>query len=82
MFGETPGESVVKVCCGPRCGAEPGHRAIYAAVEAAAQGESVRPAMCQGWCGLGVTVVLPDQTPIKISDSREVPLVWKLRTGG
>ena len=52
---------VVLVCCGPRCGTEPGHRAVYAAAERAAgdAGYETAPAMCRGVCYGGVTVVLP-----------------------
>ena len=60
----------LKVCCGPRCGAEPGHRLIYAAVESAAT-LPVRPMLCQGLCGQGVTVALPDGTREKVRDTAE-----------
>ena len=54
-----PGALPVRVCCGPRCGAEPGHRAIYRAVERAA-GCPVEPTLCRAFCGGGVTLVLPN----------------------
>lgn len=63
----------LKVCCGPRCGAWPGHRAVYAAVEAASA-LSVRPTLCQGRCGGGVTVVLPRGSApdhVKIADAAD-----------
>ena len=60
----------VKVCCGPRCGAEPGHRLIYSAVESAST-LPVRPMLCQGLCGQGVTVALPDGTREKVRDTAE-----------
>jgi len=64
------GLPTVKICCGPRCGAEPGHRAIYAAVEKAAQTENITavPTMCRGECGSGVSVVLPEGQITKIQD--------------
>ena len=67
MFGPA-----IKICCGPRCGAESGQRAIYAALEASVpDGLIIRPVMCQGECGLGVTLVLPDGEKHKIRDARE-----------
>jgi hypothetical protein len=57
-FGDELGPAI-RVCCGPRCGQEPGHRAIYSAVESAAGCTAVRPTMCRGLCGAGVTIVLP-----------------------
>ena len=48
----------LRICCGPRCGAEPGHRAIYRAIEKAAHC-LVEPTLCRALCGAGVTVVLP-----------------------
>jgi NADH:ubiquinone oxidoreductase subunit E len=60
----------VKICCGPRCGAEPGHRLIYAAVESVVT-VTVRPMLCQGLCGQGVTVTLPNGTSRKIRDTAE-----------
>jgi hypothetical protein len=69
-FGDIGGRRTVKVCCGPRCGAEPGHRAVYRAVEAAVA-DPVVPTLCQGLCGYGVTVVLPDGDKRKIRDARE-----------
>lgn len=73
MFGETPGVSRLKVCCGPRCGVWPGHRAIYAAAERAAaeQDTATLPTMCQGLCGNGVTLVLPGGDKVKAGDARE-----------
>ncbi|GEM_PF-5656280 len=62
----------IKVCCGPRCGAEPGHRAIYDAVETGAGGElPVLPTLCRGYCTGGVTVVRPDGEKLKARDARE-----------
>ena len=57
----------VKVCCGPRCGAEPGHRAIYDAAEAGAAGAGVDtlPTLCRGLCTGGVTLVLPGGEKLK-----------------
>lgn len=77
MFGvEATGDESrtrFRVCCGPRCGAEPGHRAVYAAAERAAANRDadIIPTMCQGFCGLGVTLALPDGTRIKLRDARE-----------
>ena len=69
MFGGTP---CVKICCGPRCGVEPDHRAICDAAETAAPDACpVVPTMCRGLCGGGVTLVLPDGTPIKARDPQE-----------
>lgn len=56
-FGDDLGPAI-RVCCGPRCGQEPGHRVIYSAVERAAGSVAVRPTMCRGLCGGGVTIVL------------------------
>ncbi|MBC7807709.1 MAG: hypothetical protein H7145_16370 [Akkermansiaceae bacterium] len=69
-----PGEGAtgaVKICCGPRCGAEPGHRLIYTAVEQAASavGLFVVPTMCRSACSGGVTVILPNGTVKKVSDT-------------
>jgi NADH:ubiquinone oxidoreductase subunit E len=56
---------------------EPGHRRLFAAVErAAAAGRNdgdveVLPGMCQGLCGGGVTLTLPDNTRCKAGDARE-----------
>ena len=59
--GFAPGP-VLSICCGPRCGAEPGHRAVYDAIEKRVNvtypDVSVRPTLCQGLCGGGVTVML------------------------
>ncbi len=73
MFGEEANQPTLRVCCGPRCGAEVGHRAIYAAVETAAGTISVavHPTMCQGFCGLGVTLGLPNGEKIKLRDVPE-----------
>lgn len=72
MFGEAPDRAIIRVCCGPRCGVEPGHRAIYAAIEGAATKETeIRPAMCQGLCGEGVTVILPDREKRKVRSVQE-----------
>lgn len=53
---------LVKICCGPRCGAERGHRLLYDAIEKRAletfADAAVLPTMCQGLCGGGVTVVV------------------------
>ncbi len=61
----------VKVCCGPRCGTVPEHRAIYDAVEAACPGVTVVPTMCRGLCGDGVTLVREDGEKIKARDADE-----------
>lgn len=60
----------LKICCGPRCGAEPGHRLIYAAVEQVATdaGLVAVPTMCRSACSGGVTVILPNGTVKKVSD--------------
>ena len=63
MFGDDNGPRV-KVCCGPRCGVLPEHRAVYAAVESAA-GVPVIPTLCRGVCGDGVTVVGADGATAK-----------------
>ena len=53
---------ILSICCGPRCGAEPGHRALYDALEKRVNvlypDAAVRPTLCQGLCGGGVTVML------------------------
>jgi len=74
-FGDTDAPTV-RVCCGPRCGVWPRHRAIYDAAErAAASGGAddlaVAPTMCQGRCGDGVTVVLPSGDKEKARDADE-----------
>lgn len=61
-FGEAG--PVLRVCCGPRCGAWPRHRAIYASIERVASNMTVEPVGCRGECGLGVTVVLPNASAI------------------
>lgn len=77
-FGDT-GEPELRVCCGPRCGAEPGHRLIYGTVEATARrhGLAVRPVMCQGYCHGGVTVLLPDGEARKVRDTAEARAISK-----
>jgi len=70
-FGDVEGRPAVRVCCGPRCGAEPGHRAVYRAVEAAVVPCPVLPTLCQVLCGYGVTVVLPCGDKRKVRDARE-----------
>jgi hypothetical protein len=72
MFGDdiTAGPSI-KVCCGPRCGVDPHHRAIFEAIERAAQPIPVLPTMCQGLCHGGVTVVWPGRVKTKICDAQE-----------
>ena len=67
------GAPCIKVCCGPRCGSEPVHRAVYQAAEVTAdpQNISVLPTMCRGWCGMGVTLVLPSGDTIKARDADE-----------
>ena len=63
----------IKVCCGPRCGAEPGHRAIYDAAEAGASdgGTAVLPTLCRGLCTGGVTLVRPDGEKCKARSADE-----------
>ena len=70
----------VFICCGPRCASEPGHRTVYDAVEkrvlSAFADLSVRPTLCQGLCGGGVTVTIKPapHAPVvkqKIRDIRE-----------
>ena len=63
--------SCVKVCCGPRCGTLPEHRAVYDAVEASRPEGSVVPTMCRGLCGNGVTLVREDGQKIKARDAAE-----------
>ena len=81
LFG-SPSGPLVKICCGPRCGAEPGHRLLYDAVEKrileTIADAAVRPVLCQGLCGGGVTVsvrISPDAPVVKqkirdLSDAR------------
>jgi len=74
-FGEPVNSaSFVRICCGARCGQEPGHRALYQAGEQEAKhcGLEVRPAGCQAMCGLGVTVILPDGERYKAQETQEV----------
>ena len=70
----------VKICCGPRCGVEPNHRAIYEAVETTAT--LVAPTMCRGWCGMGVTLVLPGGDKIKARDAAEARAKLTTTLGG
>lgn len=79
MFGDESSRPVIRICCGPRCGAEPAHRAIYRSVEttAAAAEFDLRPVMCQGLCGSGVTIILPDRHTIKIRDAEEARYPFK-----
>jgi len=79
MFGDDASSRlVIRICCGPRCGAEPGHKAIYASIENTASADfDLRPVMCQGLCGSGVTVVLPDRNKIKIRDAEEARTSFK-----
>jgi len=69
------GTKAVKVCCGPRCGSHPGHRAIYDALERAVQETDpdlpVAPTMCRSHCGDGVTVVAPGGALHKARDPEE-----------
>ena len=60
----------VKVCCGPRCGAHPGHRSLYKTVESHST-LPVVPILCQGLCGEGVTVVSANGDKHKIRDVAE-----------
>ena len=76
------GDDCVKVCCGPRCGVEPNHRTIYAAVEKTAAATLVVPTLCRGWCGLGVTLVLPNGDKIKARDADEARAKLKTTLGG
>jgi len=71
VFGDEGRCPTVKVCCGPRCGVEPSHRAVYAAVEAIVE-TPVIPTMCRGWCGQGVTVVKADGDIFKARDAAHV----------
>jgi hypothetical protein len=68
VFGEDG--PCVKVCCGPRCGVLPEHRAVYAAIENAAR-VSVAPTLCRKLCGHGVTVVRANGTVAKVRDPVE-----------
>lgn len=61
----------VKICCGPRCGMDPQHRAIYQAVEQEHADAMVVPTMCRGLCGAGVTVVREDGVPVKVRNAAE-----------
>jgi len=76
-FGAVDTVKPTRVCCGPRCGAEPGHRLIFAAVEreATRRGIAVVPTLCRGACGRGVTVIAPDGGARKVSDVREAKTV-------
>ena len=67
------GSPCVKICCGPRCGVEPNHRAICDATESASAEAAcpVVPTMCRGLCGGGVTLVLPDGSQTKARDPQE-----------
>jgi hypothetical protein len=53
MFGEEANEQQrkkprrVQVCCGPRCGVCPEHRAVYDAAVAARPPEGVAPTLCR-----------------------------------
>jgi hypothetical protein len=71
VFGDD--DPCVKVCCGPRCGVLPEHRAVYAAVEMAARGADQRvvPTLCRGLCGDGVTVVRANGDTAKARDPAE-----------
>ena len=71
MFGD--GGPCVKVCCGPRCGVLPEHRAVYAAVESVARGTDINvlPTLCRGFCGDGVTLVRTDGAKVKAHDAAE-----------
>ena len=85
MFGDTPdGAPTLRVCCGPRCGAEANHREVYAVVETTvADRGRVQPAMCQGMCGLGVTLVLPGGAKVKlrdVDDARDQIAIWEETT--
>jgi hypothetical protein len=60
----------IQVCCGPRCGAFPGHRIIFAAMERRSP-LPTRPTLCQGFCEGGVTVVASNGTKHKIASVRE-----------
>lgn len=55
-------QTPLRICCGPRCGAEAEHRAVYRAIEKAADARNipVEPTLCRALCGAGVTVVAPD----------------------
>ncbi|MDX1933940.1 MAG: (2Fe-2S) ferredoxin domain-containing protein [Capsulimonadales bacterium] len=66
----------LRVCCGPRCGTVRGHRTLFRLMEAQAAplGYPVRPTMCQGRCGDGVTVILPDGTVRKIRSAEDARL--------
>ncbi len=68
MFGEDG--PCVKVCCGPRCGVLPEHRAVYAAIENTAR-VAVAPTLCRKLCGHGVTVVREDGIAAKVRDPDE-----------
>ncbi len=74
------GNACVKVCCGPRCGVEPNHRTIYEALETTTA--LVAPTMCRGWCGQGVTLVLPGGDKIKARDASEARAKLKTTFGG
>ena len=79
MFGDGP---CVKVCCGPRCGVLPEHRAVYAAVEAACGGDvPVLPTLCRGLCGDGVTLVRADGAKVKAHDAAEARSVLSTNGG-
>lgn len=73
MFGDDTFGPAIRVCCGPRCGVEPNHRAVYEAAEQATASAcaAVLPTMCRGLCGHGVTLVRPDGQKIKARDADE-----------
>jgi len=67
----TPGDSIrasssepndsrpLRVCCGPRCGADPEHRSVYQKLEQSAPC-AVEPTLCRAFCGAGITVIAPN----------------------
>lgn len=70
MFGP-PDSPCVKVCCGPRCGVDPAHRAVFMAVEKHSPCP-VTPTLCRGLCSGGVTLVGTNGTLFKVRDVRDV----------
>lgn len=74
MFGEEI-RGKVRVCCGPRCGSEPGHGRIFDAIERSLSPKPVLPVLCQGLCHCGVTVVCGDGRKLKVKTATEAEAI-------
>jgi hypothetical protein len=75
------GGPAIRVCCGPRCGVEPCHRAVFDAAERLAPpGVIVAPTLCRGLCGGGVTLVREDGRTAKAADARDVEPILRAAT--